>query len=145
MKLPKIVILSLIFACIGMTTEVIFTAFYKLASSYLLHTEPDWSLTGKTYVWMLFIYASIPLLFQFFNRFFKEYSLLLKALICVFIIYIIEFTSGAFLELVLGKCPWEYTTGYHIMGYIKLDYFPFWFIFSILIITINEVLNKRLS
>ena len=93
---------------------------------------------------MFFIYALIPLLFKLFNPYFGHYSLFVKSLIAVLFIYIIEFVSGAFLEFVIGACPWKYTEGIHFMGFVRLDYFPFWFVFAILIVSVYEMLNKRL-
>jgi len=144
MKIPKIILLSLIFACIGITTEVIFTSLSKFVKSLLINSPINWSLAGKTYAWMFFLYAMIPILFKIFNSYVEKYSIITKAVITVFIIYIIEFLSGAFLQLIIGKCPWKYTEGIHVFGFIRLDYFPFWFIFALLIIYVYQILDKRL-
>jgi len=145
MKIPKIILLSLIFACVGITTEVIFTSLSTFTQSLLEMSPINWSLSGKTYTWMFFLYASIPFFFKIFYPLVEKYSILGKAIITVIGIYIIEFFSAAFLQLVLGKCPWKYTEGIHVFGFIRLDYFPFWFVFALLIIYVYQILDKRLT
>jgi len=143
--MPKIILLSLIFACIDISTEVVFTSLSVVVKSLIEGSAINWALTGKTYVWMFFIYAIIPILFKLFNPYFGQYSWLVKSLIAVLFIYIIEFVSGFFLELIIGTCPWKYTEGIHFMGFVRLDYFPFWFAFAILIVSVYEMLDKSLS
>lgn len=145
MKIPKIVLISLIFACIGITTEVVFTSISKLVNTFITDSAIDWALSGKTYLWMFLIYASIPLFFKLFNPYVAQFNLFIKALIGVLIIYIVEFTTGFMLELVTGVCPWKYTEGLHLFGYVRLDYFPFWYIFGLLIVSVYEMLNNRLQ
>jgi len=145
MKIPKILIVSLLFACIGITTEVIFTAFSNLVISIADNTPLNWSLTGKTYVWMFFIYALIPFLFKLFKPFFDGKSFFFKVFLGIFVIYLVEFLSGLLLKLLLGACPWEYTTGLHVLGVIRLDYFPAWAVFAALVIYVNELLEHRIS
>lgn len=145
MKIPKIVLVSLIFACIGITTEVVFTSLSTLVYNYTDHGFVDWALSGKTYLWMFLIYASIPFLFKLFNPLVEKYSFLIRALLGVIVIYIVEFTTGLALEVITGVCPWKYTEGLHIMGYIRLDYFPFWMIFSMIIVYVYQTLDERLS
>lgn len=93
---------------------------------------------------MFFIYMIIPLLFKTFHPFVEKYSIFIRALIAVFFVYIIEFSTGLILELTTGVCPWKYTTGWHTMGYIRIDYFPFWYVFALIIINVYQTLDKRL-
>jgi hypothetical protein len=144
-NLPKIVLLSLIFACLGITTEVVFTSLSKLVATLLAKDPIDWALDGETYLWMFLIYASIPFIFRLFDPIFGKYHLFTRALIAVGTIYIIEFTSGFALEMITGTCPWKYTSGVHLFGYIRLDYFPFWLVFAILIMSTYHMLDKRLD
>ncbi len=145
MHLPKSIIISLIFACIGITTEVVFTSISKLVNTFIADDAIDWALGGKTYLWMFLIYASIPLLFKLFESHIDRYNIFIKALIAVFVIFIVEFAAGGFLEITTGACPWKYTEGFHVFGFIRLDYFPFWYIFALLIITVYQSLNERLQ
>lgn len=145
MKIPKIVIISLIFACIGITTEVVFTSLSKLVNTFIADSAVDWALAGKTYLWMFFIYASIPFVFKIFNPLVENYNILIKAVVGVIFIYIIEFTAGFLLEITTGVCPWKYSEGFHVFGYIRLDYFPFWLVFALLVVSVYDILNRRLQ
>jgi hypothetical protein len=145
MKFSKLLLLSFMFACIGITTEIFFTAFYDVVKTTLAGNKPNWSLTGKTYVWMFFIYGLIPFFLHFLYSPLKKLSIIWKALIGVVLIFAVEFAAGWALEKITGKCPWEYTEGYHVMGYIRLDYAPFWFLFAMMVILIYEMLIKRIK
>lgn len=144
-KVPKIVLLSLIFACIGITTEVVFTSLSKLVKTFIADDAIDWALGGKTYLWMFIIYASIPFILKFFNPLVARFNLFVKTLIAVAIIYVVEFSSGLLLEITTGACPWKYTEGLHLFGFIRLDYFPFWLVFALLILSVYQMLDKRLQ
>ncbi len=111
----------LFFVCFGMTTEVFFTAISDFISG-----EGSLRLMGHTYVWMAFIYALIPILFLNIYPKVAHLSLPVRLLIFVLFVYAIEFSAGFLLDIFTGQCPWEYTTGWHIMGYIRLDYALFW-------------------
>jgi hypothetical protein len=143
-KVSKLLLLSFLFACVGITVEIFFTAFYGVAKSLTAGEPINWSLTGKTYVWMFFIYASIPFFAKTILSKLDHLHLFLKAAIGVVIIFIVEFIAGWLLEIITGKCPWEYTEGWHIMGYIRLDYAFFWYIFALGVILLYQTLEKRL-
>jgi len=145
MRFPKIAILSLIFACVGITTEVVFTSVSKAINTYITDDAIDWALGGKTYLWMFLIYASIPLLFKLFEPLVENYNLFVKSLIAVAFIYFIEFTTGLTLEIITGVCPWKYSEGFHLFGFVRLDYFPFWLIFALLIVSVYQMLDKRID
>lgn len=139
----------LMFGCIGLTTEIIFTALKKIVVDFGNHRTLDLSLSGKTYVWMFFIYGLIPILGDFIYPKVKQWKTIFRLLFYVVLIYLIEFLSGGTLKLILGKCPWEYTTGIHILGIIRLDYFMFWicFIYGVekiyLYLSQNQVTNTN--
>ena len=144
-RIPKIVLLSLIFACIWISTEVVFTSLSKAVSTFIADDAIDWALGGRTYLWMFLIYASIPFLFKLFEPLVQKFNTFNRALIAVAVIYSVELTAGILLEMIIGKCPWKYTEGLHIFGYIRLDYFPFWLIFAFIIVSVFQMLDKRLS
>ena len=145
MRMPKILLISLLFACIGITTEVVFTSFSSLAVSFFENSPVSWALPGKTYAWMFFIYALIPLFFKLFNPIVSGKSFFYKVALAVLVIYVVEFLSGLLLKFILGSCPWEYTEGLHIMGLVRIDYLPAWLIFAALIISVYQLLDKRIS
>jgi len=138
------VFIILFFACFGMTCEIFFVAFQNLINQTPLFEESLWSLTGKTYVWMFPIYALIPVLGKLLFEKLSKYPLLVRSLTYTTLIFLVEFSSGFLLEAITGKCPWEYTSGWHIMGYIRLDYTPAWMVFSIVIESLYKYLEKHL-
>ena len=123
----------LFFCCLGMTTEIFFVAFTNLFAGTSFCNEPLWSLTGKTYVWMFPIYALIPFVGDFLFKKVQHLPLLARLLLYTLLIFIVEFVAGFTLEQITGKCPWEYTTGWHVMGYIRLDYTPAWMVFCFIL------------
>ena len=143
--MKKKLFLYLFFGCFGMTFEVFFVAITNLFLGTPLFNEPLWSLTGKTYVWMFPIYVMIPVLFGLLLKYIKDKPLALRLIIYTLIIYVAEFSSGFLLEQITGKCPWEYTTGWHIMGYIRLDYAPSWLIFSFIIEKLYNYINEKIA
>ena len=132
------------FACLGITTEIFFTAFSTLASQIKNQQKIDFSLTGHTYVWMVFIYGLTPILFYLNHAWLFELPFLARLFLYVAAIYIVEFASGWLLERLTGRCPWHYETGWAIKGYIRLDYAPFWFVFGIIIEKVYLFLHQIL-
>ena len=141
----KKVFIILFFACFGMTCEILFVAFMNLVNQTPLFGQPLWSLTGKTYVWMFPIYALIPILGKILFEKLVKYPMLVRAIVYAALIFMVEFFSGFLLEAITGKCPWEYTTGWHIMGYIRLDFTPAWMVFSIALESLYKYLERHLS
>ncbi len=143
--MQKKLFLILFFACFGLTTEICFVAITNLINQSPFCNEPLWSLTGKTYVWMLPIHGLVPILAGPMFRLLEDKPRLLRLTIYVLGIFAVEFITGGLLELIIGKCPWEYTTGWHIMGYIRLDYFPAWFFYAFLLESLYNYLENSLS
>ncbi len=121
------------FACFGITIEVIFTAITSVINHEPLCGKPLVALAGYTYMWMLPIYAIIPVLAIAFYDKVKHIPIYLRLPLYVLIIYAIEFSSGWLLCNFTGYCPWNYTEGWHVMGFIRLDYFPAWLGFAWLV------------
>ncbi len=133
----------LFFGAFGITTEVFFTAFVSFFTGTIVLEKPPLALTGFTYVWMFPIYMLIPVLFRIILPHLIKFNVVLRILFYVVTIYIIEFTTGFILDVTTGSCPWEYTTGWHVMGYIRLDYFPAWAFFSFLIEKLYRYVSER--
>ncbi len=94
---------------------------------------------------MLPIYMLIPLVAgPFFNKL-NNLPLLGRLAVYATAILVVEFISGFLLEQITGKCPWEYTTGWHIMGYIRIDYFPAWMFFAYWLELLYNYLNNNLK
>lgn len=135
--------MMLFFGAFGIMGEVFFTAFYALFSGQTIADKPPLALAGYTYVWMIFVYMLIPILFRYILPYVIKFSTLIRLLIYVLTIYIVEFVSGFLLEQITGNCPWEYTSGLHIMGYVQLYYFPAWLFFAFLIERMYLYLSQK--
>ncbi|MBS1626017.1 MAG: hypothetical protein JST83_18500 [Bacteroidetes bacterium] len=131
-----------LWATLGLCTEIFFTAFTDLFNALSEHKAPDWSLTGHTYVWMIFIYGAGSVIFPFGHHHLKGFHLLLRIFIVAVGIFAIEFTSGFILDKILGRCPWQYSGPFSILGYIRLDYLPAWMIFAYMIERADEIFDR---
>lgn len=128
--MKKQIFLFVAFACIGITTEIFFTAICKNIETF---PQIDWSLSGQSYIWMFPIYGLAGWAFPWLYPIIQKYPLLLRLSIYGIGILIVEFIAGALLDFFTGRCPWEYEEGWHIMGYIRIDYFPLWALFGFMV------------
>ena len=127
--LKKYLFFFLAFACVGMTTEIFFAAlsdfFPKLQTGII-----SWKMQGKSYIWMFLIYGAGGIIFPLAIGSLMKIFFLWRVIIYAAGILLFEFIAGALLDFFIGQCPWEYKTGLHVMGYIRLDYFPAWAFFG---------------
>jgi hypothetical protein len=131
------------FACFGITVEVFFTAFTALFTQQPPCGHRLIALSGNSYVWMALIYGLVPVFGILFHDRAKPIPIWLRLPLYVLIIYVVEFTSGYLLQLFTGECPWHYTTGWNVMGLIRLDYFPAWLVFAWLTERIYIFMNTK--
>lgn len=109
----------------GLFMEIFFTGMNSL-----LHQ--DYSLTGHSSVLMFPIYGA-AVIFGPLSRRLQGKSFLLRGCIYTICIFLMEFLSGALLQL-LQICPWDYSGDpTNIAGLIRLDYAPFWFAASLIL------------
>lgn len=132
----------LIFGVIGLLIEIMFTGIKSLAVG-------DWKAVGQTYLWMFPIYGvggiTLSLLRDSVRIASNRYAnaALMALLIYVPIIFGMEFLAGWTLLKVIGTVPWQYGPGtFTVMGLIRLDYAPFWFLLALLFEPIAVYLNK---
>lgn len=128
-SLKKHLFFFIAFACVGMTTEIFFTALSNLFPMFQTGII-TWKLQGKSYIWMFPIYGMGGIIFPMVVHRFAKIFILLRVSLYALGIMVVEFLTGAFLEFFTGQCPWEYKIGLHFMGYIRLDYFPAWAFFG---------------
>lgn len=124
-----------VFACVGVTTEVVFTALYPIFSDSV---NFSWSLSGNSYVWMIFIYGSASIAFPFGFKLISKWHVVIRALVYGLVILGVELLSGALLKTLLGACPWEYQEGWHYDGLIRFDYLPLWMVFGMMLEAIHR-------
>jgi|GEM_PF-602105 len=132
------------FACLGVTTEIFFTAFYKFSEKG--HSTADLlKLEGNSYVWMVFIYGSAAFLIPFYYGLIQGFPLIVRLLLYALGIFLIEYIAGFALDKATGQCPWEYSSRWNISGYIRLDYTPFWMVFGFMLERVSLFLDVVLD
>lgn len=131
--MKKKTFLFIAFGCLGITTEIFFTGVTDAVSNYFSKGYFDYNLIGKSYIWMFLIYGATIFIFPPIYNFLKKYPLLLRIFVYAIIIFCIEFTAGFLLDVIIGSCPWYYTSKFAVMGYIRLDYIFFWMGFGFVI------------
>lgn len=144
MKKSSLLFLFLAFGCIGITTEIFFTAISDAIIAIQEGQAINWRLIGQSYIWMFPIYglagASAPAIYGAV----KQRHALVRWAFYGILILGVEFVAGALMHLTIGRCPWEYSAGWHIMGFIRLDYYPLWAIFGIMLESIYIALSEKL-
>jgi uncharacterized membrane protein len=111
------------YGCLGILVEVLFTG---LRSLY----RRNWSATSTTHLWMAPIYGLGGWLLEL-THYYINCNVLVITEIYVIEIYLIEFCSGWAIKKLIGRCPWDYGVGrFTIMGLIRLDYWPFWYVLA---------------
>ena len=115
--------------CVGMTTEIFFTA---ICDVILGKAEDPMRLMGQSYIWMFPIYGLAGIVFPPVLKVIGNWNVLLRMCAYAIGILAVEFVTGWLLDFVTGQCPWEYKEGWHLMGYMRIDFFPFWAIFGLM-------------
>ena len=126
--MKKHIFLLVAMGCIGITTEIFFTAICDIIAQW-----PDidsWALKGVSYIWMFPIYGIAGIAFPAIMPYITRLPFILRMCIYGIGILVIEFITGWLLDIFTGRCPWEYTSGWHLMGYIRFDYLPLWALFG---------------
>lgn len=128
--MPRPLFLFCAMGCLGMTTEIFFTAIYDIVNG---RAEVPLRLMGQSYIWMFPIYGLAGIVFPQVLKIIGKRNVILRMCVYATGILAVEFATGWFLDVVTGQCPWEYKEGWHIMGYMRIDFFPFWAVFGFLV------------
>ncbi|MBI5211050.1 MAG: hypothetical protein HY927_13855 [Elusimicrobia bacterium] len=112
-----------VFACVGTALEVVFTALADFRKTRSLR------LMGYSYVWMLPIYALVPVIMDVLYVPLEGVILPLRLATYVTLLLAVEYLSGRAMRRLLGEAPWE--PGYRgkrwaVDGLVRLDYAPAW-------------------
>lgn len=111
----------LVYGILGWLIEVFFTGIKGLLAG-------DFFATSTTYLWMLPVYGTASLVMEAIDNRFRSQHWLVLAPLFTLVIFGIEYSSGAGLAAILGRCPWDYGSGpWSPGGLINLRYTPFWF------------------
>lgn len=142
MSINKTLLRFYLWGTLGLSTEIVFTALVDVYHAVMNHTPINWGLTGHSYIWMFFIYGVGAVLFPLVHKHLRGFQLLLRIFLVSLGIFAVEFITGFILDKVTGHCPWQYTSRWNIMGYIRLDYLPAWMGFAYLIERADELFEK---
>jgi hypothetical protein len=121
------------FATFGMTCEIFFTALVEVKNSIKNKTKINWALKGFSFIWMFPIYGLVALLGPIIIEPAQQFPFIIRLLIYTSIIFIVEYITGWVIRKMTGRCPWHYDSGWQIHNLIRLDFTPFWMLFSALI------------
>lgn len=126
----------LFYGLIGWLLEILFTG----TGSFL---SGSFGLTGYTYLWMFPIYGMVVFLEPVHDHI-RNTPWPIRGVIWVAIIFIIEYLSGWILKLLIGFCPWDYSLAsrFTVDGFIRLDYFPVWFVAGLLFERLHDFLDN---
>ncbi|ACL69282.1 putative ABC transporter permease [Halothermothrix orenii] len=125
----------IIYGLSGWCLEIVWTGL----GSFL---RGDINLRGWTYLWMFPIYGMALLMEPVHNQI-RNWPAIIRGGVYTLIIFTIEYSSGWFLENIIGTCPWDYSKSrYSIKGFIRLDYAPAWFIAGLLFEKLHDTLTR---
>lgn len=123
------------FGLAGMVVEVFFTGIASLVNR-------NWNATCQTYLWMLPCYGIAGVAFDHLNDW-LQWPFWAMGFVLTPLIYAIEFGYGWLLLKTIGRCPWDYGRGkYTIMGLIRLDFAPFWYLLACCVPFASPLLKK---
>jgi uncharacterized membrane protein len=115
-----------VYGLVGWCIECCFTSVVDLAIG-----AGDLRLMGHSYLWMHPIWGTGMLLgeriIMALHR--ARVRRLVRACLGVFLCFAVEYSAGALLTVLIGRCPWDYSASpWSVHGLIRLDYAPFWWV-----------------
>lgn len=129
----------LIYGTAGWCFEILFTGIKHLIRSGFR----DWTLTGKSYIWMLPIYGLAAFLFEPLHDALRPLPWPFRGMIYAAGLFVVEFVTGWLLKMLIGKCPWDYSSAkYNFKGLIRWDYAPIWFGYCLFLERLHDLLMK---
>ena len=129
----------LLYGCAGCCFEILFTGIKCWVHSHF----QDWTFRGKSYIWMFPIYGLLVFLFEPLHNAIRQWIFPVRGIIYVSGFFLIEFLTVWVLQLLTGKCPWDYSgKKYSYKGLIRFDYAPIWFLFCLLMEPFHDLLMR---
>ena len=124
-----------IYGFLGWSLEIIWTGF-----SALMHGDAN--MVGHTSMWMFLIYGLAVVFLEPVHNKMRRAPWFLRGLTYTAIIFAIEFVSGFLLRLA-GITAWDYKGRFALMGLIRFDYTPIWFVVGLLFERVHIMLTAR--
>ena len=135
------------YICLGLITELLFTGIADLIAPRFLSSwrhkvlgnfEPaevrrDPRAMGYTFLWMIPIYALL-ILIEPLSQLLAAWPLWARGLVYLPILWLVEYLGGWVIKRISGYCPWDYSySRFSLHGYIRWDFAPFWYGFTLLV------------
>ena len=129
-----------LFGVVGVAAEIFFTSIHSL-----IKKEKNRAMIGHSSLWMFFIYGAVYFIILFGTTYLSQYSIFLRGLVYMILIYALELSSGLILKKFNALC-WDYCkdTKYHFKGIISLEFAPLWYIGGILFELVYSYLKIHL-
>lgn len=109
-----------LYAVGGIFAEVLFTSLKSLVE------HNDYTLHGKTQLWVMALYGLGGLWFEVLELYMRELNLAVRLTGYALNTWIIEYIGGLIIKQLIGHCPWQYSGYTNVHGFIELSYFPVW-------------------
>lgn len=119
----------LVLGFLGVGVEIIYTSVNDHIRKRTLGII-DWTFQGHSSLWMFPIYGSLAIFFPLAYHIVSGWFLPLRYGFYAAGIMAFEYWAGYALHRYIGVRPWQYTNGWHLDGYVRLDYFPLWMMFG---------------
>lgn len=113
----------LIFACLGVGIEILFTGIRDRKKSVKLQ--------GYSYLWMFPLWALVPLYLDHIYPMVKDFYLIFRLAIYTSLLMPAEYAAGWSLRKLVGVCPWEddyKNNKWSVHDLVRIDYIPLWFV-----------------
>jgi uncharacterized membrane protein len=121
-----------LYGLLGWCLEVFWTGL----GSFLLG---DVTLRSRTSIWMFLIYG-LAIFIEPVHDSLRDKPVIIRGGVYTILIYIIEFTTGLTLKLLLGVCPWNYSNlPLSPLNIITFCYVPAWFAAGLLFEKIHDL------
>jgi hypothetical protein len=136
----------LFYACLGVTAEVVFTAFAARFGVVLTADldEPaarrGWRLKGHSFVWMIPIYAVGLLAFEMAHDALRAEPWLVRGLVYVVVLYAIEAAASLLLIRATGDHVWRWIGRGALGGHVHLAMAPVWFVTLLALEPLHDLL-----
>jgi Putative ABC-transporter type IV len=130
---------SLAYSAVGVATEVVFTS----ARDSVLRR--DWSLKGRSYLWMFPIYGLSAYLFEPVHDALRERPWWERAVAYSVGIMGVEYLSGSAIKRLVGAVPWDYSGhGRFVLpgGATRLDYAPLWAVAGLALERMHDAMDN---
>lgn len=127
MQVKRVLMRFLLFALLGLTMEVFFTGFGRLAHGNI-------NMVGHTSPWMMIDYGILGLVTMWLARPMINLGIPLmgRAVVYMLGIFFVEYVSGMIFTHVLGLDIWNYSShAYHLHGQIALDFVVPWYLLGL--------------